>query len=499
MEGMHQICSSAHTLRLTESSNCNSNTILPHAVPPETDRSFDNPYDDFQSDPIPPDPHEALEQPAPEANTSIDRDDAILSFNPPFYNFALLDCSLHQTSISLNARLHGMFFKADSPPTPAPPNLTCYRRNLFQVTGSIRIPRSLRYILMEDGIRIPIVAQELHITATESVEDHPVKLISVPWKTHVNNAPPVPEDKEREPTSIPLDFMSNQDVDADYATFPFAWKRLQFRIATANNGRRKELQQHFVARLRLVATLSNGNKVPIAEAISAAIVVRGRSPRNFQPKKDSVADSDKNTLRKGPTSPAVPARRATTDASRSPLKREHSGENAFASFSYNVNGSPAQAPHTFSNTWPRQTHGSPRTSTLPTPPFKASAPPSSISTISASPPSLPQPLSTTSDLPTSQRPHKLPRTTNRPHPYTHASLPSPRSLLSNSQPQIQNPRNGSNTADVLYGYFPHAVDDWQKPVDAGYRPHVAHHIPMAAGASGGPPGRSQRYYGENVS
>ena len=58
-----------------------------------------------------------------------------------------------------------------------PPNeLTCYRRNLFQITGSITLPRTLRYILTDHGDRIPIVAQELAIAGTESVEGNPIKV-----------------------------------------------------------------------------------------------------------------------------------------------------------------------------------------------------------------------------------------------------------------------------------------------------------------------------------
>ena len=56
--------------------------------------------------------------------------------------------------------------------------------------------------------------------------------------------------------------------------------------ATANNGRRKELQQHFVLHLKVMATLSNGSKVVLTEATTSPIVVRGRSPRNFQARKE---------------------------------------------------------------------------------------------------------------------------------------------------------------------------------------------------------------------
>nr|AAA33288.1 acid phosphatase type 5 [Aspergillus nidulans] len=65
-----------------------------------------------------------------------------------------------------------MFFLAESPwttsPTEnAPPQqgaeLTCYRRNLFQITGSVTLPRALRYIITDTGDRIPIVAHELTV------------------------------------------------------------------------------------------------------------------------------------------------------------------------------------------------------------------------------------------------------------------------------------------------------------------------------------------------
>lgn len=56
--------------------------------------------------------------------------------------------------------------------------------------------------------------------------------------------------------------------------------------ATANNGRRKELQQHFVLHLKVYATLANNSKVALSESVTAPIVVRGRSPRNFQARKE---------------------------------------------------------------------------------------------------------------------------------------------------------------------------------------------------------------------
>ena len=406
---------------------------------------------------------------------------------------------------------------ADTPPTPglfpqmAPPELTCYRRNLFQVTGTITLPRNLRYILTDNGDRIPIVRQELAVSATESVEGHPVKLISVPWKTPINGTAAAPEDKtEQEPSTIPLDTMSNQDMDADHATFPIAWKRLQFRIATANNGRRKELQQHFVARLKLMATLATGVKVSIAEVKSAAIVVRGRSPRNFSQRRD-LAVGDKATTRRATTS------RTNSDSAvpKSPPKREHSGDNTFpASF---ANFTAANAPNTStpnpnafntSNNFGLSNIGSGSSSaptqSAPATTFRTPTLPSSKS--SASPPTHPQPLSLTDDYSAdasaakrakTQRPHRSPRntTTSRPHPYRHPSLPTlptTKTLLSNTAQKIKLPDVPDKT-DVLYEYLPLCEGDLMPPVDAVYRPQIVHHMSPIAG---GPSTRSQRYFSE---
>ena len=118
------------------------------------------------------------------------------------------------------------------------------------------LPRGLRYVLTDQGEQLPIISQELTISATESVEGNSVKIISVPWKTPASSAPAIEDKTEKEPTSIPLDLMASQDVESEFVNFPIAWKRLQFRVATANNGRRKELQQHFVVHLKVMATLA---------------------------------------------------------------------------------------------------------------------------------------------------------------------------------------------------------------------------------------------------
>ena len=67
---------------------------------------------------------------------------------------------------------------------------------------------------------------------------------------------------------------------------PYYWLLTRIYRATANNGRRKELQQHFVLHLKVHGTLADNSKVVLSEATTAPIVVRGRSPRNFQARKE---------------------------------------------------------------------------------------------------------------------------------------------------------------------------------------------------------------------
>ncbi len=472
-------------------------SFLPTSLHPEPSRAYSgNIYEDSFSDTTSLLETIPAEQLAPPEAASIDRDNKLLSFHLLAYNFTLLNYSLRRTSFSLTAQLHGMFFMAESPSlaavdtTSPPAELTCYRRNLFQITGSITLPRSLRYILTDQGDRIPILAQELTISATESVEGHPVKLISVPWKTPASNATSTPEEKtEKEPTSIILDTMSNQDMDPDYATFPIAWKRLQFRIATANNGRRKELQQHFVVKLKVVATLSTGAKVPICEAKSGAIIVRGRSPRNFQQRKDFPVGNTGGSGRKGMHPPAL-TRNATSESGppSASLKTEATD------FSFSFDQQEMQTPTTYGDLTKNPKGGS-RTA-LPPPAVDGSSP-----TNSKSPSAGPQPLSITDNDIKRPPPRKASRssksmTTARAPPVQHPTFSSSAAFLStNSQHNLP---EGLDSADLLYEYFPLGLDDWMPPVDAVYRPHVVHHVNIALGSGlktrPGLTGKSKRYF-----
>ncbi|KAJ2888607.1 hypothetical protein FB639_000528 [Coemansia asiatica] len=65
--------------------------------------------------------------------------------------------------------------------------------------------------------------------------------------------------------------------DPDMVSF----ERLQFKTATANNGRRRAAQQYYILSLQIYADCANGKKVLLASTSSCPVVVRGRSPGHY--------------------------------------------------------------------------------------------------------------------------------------------------------------------------------------------------------------------------
>ncbi|KAF2429162.1 p53-like transcription factor [Tothia fuscella] len=478
---------------------------LPHT--PSLKR-FPSTYEDHFSDSmsqydhaVPPDQH-SMESP------SIERDNKLLSFSVPTSRHVLLDYTYRRTSVSICAQLHGMFFLAESPwaaigeiSTPVA-ELTCYRRNLFQISGNAILPRGLRYILTDQGEQIPIIAQELTVSAVESVEGNSVKIISVPWKTQATSVPVVEVKTEKEPQTMPLDLSTGREVDSDFVSIPISWKRLQFRIATANNGRRKELQQHFVVHLKVMATLATGVRVSICEVHSGAIIVRGRSPRNFQSRKDFPITGG-STTRKGAHIPAPPTRTSTGDSSLNQPKQEPSSaasamEIPQVPFQY-IHNDVHVSPDFFEWKVPVGQMGA-MTAIPPEPPFTMQPSPNAYA--HSSPdlqryplvkpqhlPSQPITLSLTDEGPKKDDsseggPRKAPR-------LSHVSARPPSfsiSLIS----------GGDESVDFLYEYFPLGLDDWMPPVDAVYRPHVVHHTNLPSDPKAlAVKNRSKRYFSED--
>jgi hypothetical protein len=222
-------------------------------------------------------------------HNNADLDNKLLGFGAPILKAPILD-DAGQTWPAMTAELYGMFFVAEdvfgdnNTNANRPLELTCYRRNLFQISGTVVLSRGIKSMVNEQGQQVPLYDMMATISALESIEGKSTEIISVPWKTSTGTSS---EDKAgAAPPKWPLDLSMNPELDPNVVSIPIAWKRLQFKHATANNGRRKGLQQHYVIQINLMATLATGDTVKLAEIQSGPIIVRGRSPRNFDSRKD---------------------------------------------------------------------------------------------------------------------------------------------------------------------------------------------------------------------
>lgn len=221
----------------------------------------------------------------------INQDHRLLYFTRHPDKQTVIDAHGRVKHVELTAQIHGMFFLSEmaapaAEGLPGQPELTCYRRNIFQISGNVTMPREPLQVVTTRGERVPVVNMEVAVSATESVDGHTVRLIVIPWKTPPANSPEIPQTGEQEPLPIPLQPLDQESGEGELAVYPIAYRRLQFRIATANNGRRRELQQHFTLHLNIKANLANGTNVTVVETSTPPIVVRGRSPRNFQARKE---------------------------------------------------------------------------------------------------------------------------------------------------------------------------------------------------------------------
>nr|CAG8511280.1 1669_t:CDS:2 [Entrophospora candida] len=71
--------------------------------------------------------------------------------------------------------------------------------------------------------------------------------------------------------------LSSVGSNSNIVTF----ERIQFKTATANNGKRRAAQQYYVVMVDLYAQVENGEQFRVATSTSASLVVRGRSPGHY--------------------------------------------------------------------------------------------------------------------------------------------------------------------------------------------------------------------------
>ncbi|KAJ4205549.1 NDT80 domain-containing protein [Fusarium falciforme] len=439
--------------------------------------TFEDPFS-YSSRHFEPAPHQDVLH---EESSPQEPDNKLLGFSAPASSATIINENNQFVEASMTAELYGMFFVAEDvfggESTGRPLELTCYRRNLWQCSGQITLPRIITNVMNEQGQHVQIFELMASITAVESIEGKSTEIISIPWK---NANPQGGEDSKAvsAPPNITLDLSTGQELDAHRVSLPVSWKRLQFKHATANNGRRKGLQQHYVVKISLLGKTQTGEFIKIAEIQSGPVIVRGRSPRNFDSRKDVPLTGDKRFDRRSTS---------TSNADQPTLKLERENSQAFPQ-RFPSAGSVQQT-----NDW---TTPQPLSHPLPSPQPQASPHPAkrvALSPTMARPP-IPAWSNDSNSSAKAQTTHNTRSSASRQN----TSLPINLSLSEDerspnrSSAELHSPNSGKNhsttgvnreaspaeEADPLYEYFPLTVDDWMPPVDAVYRPHVVHHTIM---------------------
>jgi meiosis-specific transcription factor NDT80 len=95
----------------------------------------------------------------------------------------------------------------------------------------------------------------------------------------------------RDPCQLDKSLYGHGEEVPDGTVTNHTWERIQFKNATANNGRRRQNQQAFMVVVTLWAdireTRENGRApywLPVAKCHSDEVVIRGRSPNHYHPK-----------------------------------------------------------------------------------------------------------------------------------------------------------------------------------------------------------------------
>lgn len=240
---------------------------------------------------------------------------------PPFEKtrniHTLVDAAGKTVQAELHAKIDKGFFKADS-------DWTCYRRNYFSVACSYTLKPP--YVLTSDPLYLSrtspptsdlIRALAICITARVSGEDG--KAIDLVQHTPKRDKGPLGRPEKiklmpstsgslgiySEPAALSPGSQLSPDYDPSYpASSPTSqqnqttanFERIQFKNATANNGKRRAAQQYFHIVVELFAEIastqsSEGQWIKIATRTSARMVVRGRSPGHYSDDRRSSSTS----------------------------------------------------------------------------------------------------------------------------------------------------------------------------------------------------------------
>ena len=248
-------------------------------------------------------PESRLWRPNPVARG--DREEEPLLFYSPVCEHPLYEIGGRRLHVSVGVENHKGFFRGEDE------EWTCYRRNYFAMSAAwgaagddgieIKSHDGLLVYDQDCDTTYPVIAFLVNITAR--VSDNPLQSIALVQHTPKRDKGPI-----NTPTYIPLGptplwqirygasrFSPGSSAQAvAQASQTTHFDRLQFKKATANNGKRRAAQQHYEIEISLCAgvedTLGVSRYIKIASRKSHRIVVRGRSPGHYH--KDRLMEKE---------------------------------------------------------------------------------------------------------------------------------------------------------------------------------------------------------------
>ncbi|KAG0205650.1 hypothetical protein BGX28_002766 [Mortierella sp. GBA30] len=199
------------------------------------------------------------------------------------YNLLSADQAMSY-NIKITAKIDRGFFLAAN-------DWTCYRRNYFQLSASFSIlgldtsvHPEVPCLLDRNGELLPVRAFLICIGARIQNGEKVIELVQHTPK----------RDKGPQITPQPTHVRAGGDLNINSSgSNPnvITFERVQFKTATANNGKRRAAQQYYQVHVDLFAELDSGELVLVADAFSAPLVVRGRSPGHYADTDEVPVDS----------------------------------------------------------------------------------------------------------------------------------------------------------------------------------------------------------------
>ncbi|KAJ2349468.1 hypothetical protein GGH91_000794 [Coemansia sp. RSA 2671] len=192
-------------------------------------------------------------------------------------------------AVRMSPQVDRGFFLADN-------EWTCYRRNYFQVSCTFGLvgergpapDQECPCVVMDaSGTAHTAVRFLVAISAqVASSRDKDVEL--------VQHTPKRDKGPQTTPQAQPIRCTGGPSA---ISSSTVCFERLQFKTATANNGKRRAAQQYYTLVVDLLADCDDGERCLVASTTSSPIVVRGRSPGHY-------ADTAQTPTRRSDTGPS---------------------------------------------------------------------------------------------------------------------------------------------------------------------------------------------------